>query len=79
MVQDVVGLRIGQAGLLQGRALALGELGLAGAAGDHADPPTFAAPAAEGEISATPEASLGAVGILATEMFDGTHVDPPQS
>jgi hypothetical protein len=79
MVQDVVDLRIGQPGLLQDRALAFGELGLAGAAGDHADPLAFAAPAAECEISTAPEAGLGAVGILATEMFDGMHVDPPRS
>ena len=79
MVQDIVGLRIGQAGLLQDRALALGELGLAGAAVDHADPLAFAAPAAEGEISTAPEAGLGAVGILATEMFNGVHMNPPRS
>jgi hypothetical protein len=64
---------------LSDRALALGELGLAGAAGDHADPLAFAAPAAEGEISTAPETGLGAVGILATEEFDGFHVAPPRS
>ena len=71
VVQEVAGFRLGEAGLLQDGALAFGELGLAGAAGDHADSLALAAPAAEGEISAAPEPGLGAVGILATEEFDG--------
>ena len=53
--QDVQGLLIGQAGLLQDGALALGEAGLAGAAVDHADAPGLAAPAAEVEIFAAPD------------------------
>lgn len=77
MVQDGVDLRVGQAGLLQEGPFALREVGLAGAAVDHANPLAFAAPAPEDEISLTPLAPIGAVKILAAQLLDGMHVDPP--
>jgi hypothetical protein len=55
VAQDIKGLLIGQAGPLKDGALAFGEANLAGAAVDHPDALTLAAPAAEGEISAAPE------------------------
>lgn len=79
VVQDVADLLIGQAGLLQDRALAFREAGLASATVDHADASAFAAVAAESEITVAPETYVRAVGILATESFDGLHIDPPRS
>src|SRR5512135_599354 len=76
MIQDIEGLCVGQSGLLQDGALALGEADLAGAARDPPDPPGRAAVAAEGEISEAPAAGIRASGILATEVFDGMHVAP---
>src|SRR5512135_169251 len=77
MVQHVPGLRVGQAGLLQDGPFALGEVGLAGAAIDHANPLALAAPASEDEVSLTPLASIGAVGILTTKVLDVLPGDPP--
>src|SRR4051812_34963834 len=73
-VRDGMGLLVGQPGLLQDGALALGETGLAGAAIDHADASGLAAVAAEGEISVAPAARIGAVAILAAEVIDRVHV-----
>jgi hypothetical protein len=77
VIQHIEDLLVGQAGLLQDRPLAFGEAGLAGAAIDHADAFALAAPAPKGEISVAPEAGIGAVGILAAEVLDGMHADPP--
>jgi hypothetical protein len=63
--------------LLQDGPLALGEVGLAGAAIDHANPLALATPASEDEISLTPLAPIGAIGILTAKVFDGMHGDPP--
>ena len=79
VLQDGEGLVVGQAGLLQDGALALGEGALAGAAVDHADPPALAAPATEVEVFAASDAGIGASGILATEVFDGDHAGHPCS
>jgi hypothetical protein len=76
VIQDVEGLGIGQARLLQDGALALGEAGLAGAAGDHADAMAFATVAPEGEVSMAPATGVGALGILAAEVFEGMHAVP---
>jgi hypothetical protein len=76
VIEDIEGLRIRQSASLQDRALALGEAGLAGAAGDHADASGLAAVAAEGEIPMAPAARIGALGILAAEVFDGMHAGP---
>lgn len=67
--QHGAGLVVGKPRTLQDRALALGEVALAGAAVDHADALACAAPAAEGEISSAAHALIGAAGILATEVF----------
>jgi hypothetical protein len=77
VLQDGQDLVVGQAGLFQDGPLAFGEAGLAGAAEDHANPPALATPTPKGEIILAPETRIGAVGILATEVFDGVHVDPP--
>src|SRR3954465_13768360 len=79
VVQDGKGLFVGQSGLLQDGALAFGEAGPAGAAVDHADASSLAAVAAEGEISVPPAAGIGALGILAAEVFDGMHGGPSGS
>ena len=55
----------------------LGEVGLTGAAKDHANALALATPPTEAEISLSPSAPIGAVGVLATEMIDGLHDDPP--
>ena len=73
VVQDVADPLIGQAGLLQDRALAFRETGLASATVDHADAFALAAGAAESEITVAPEAYVRAVGILATESFGGVR------
>ncbi len=77
MTQHLADLLVGEAGLLQDGALALGEAGLAGAAEDHANAFTLATVTPEGEISLAPTAGRGALGILATEVLDGWHDDPP--
>jgi hypothetical protein len=79
VLKDREGLVVGQSGLLQDGALALGEGVLAGAAVNHADPPTLAAPAAEVEVFAATDAGIGAVGILATQAFDRYHGGHPWS
>ena len=77
VVQHVQGLRVGQAGLLQDGPFALGEVGLTGPAIDHVNAFALATPAPEDEITATSLAPIGAVKILATEVLDGMHGDPP--
>jgi hypothetical protein len=77
VIQHVEDCLVGQSCLLQDRPLAFREAGLAGTAVDHANAIAFPAPAPEGEISFAPAARIGAVGILATEVFDGLHADPP--
>jgi hypothetical protein len=79
VVQDGVDLLVGQSGLLQDGALALREAGLAGAAVDHADASGLAPVAEESEISMAPAAGIGALGVLAAEVFDGVHVSPSGS
>ena len=79
VIQDGQGLLIGQSGLLQDGALALGEGSLAGAAVDQADASAFAAVTAEVEVFAAPDPGLGAVGILAAEVLDGGHAGDPCS
>src|SRR3954452_16680380 len=79
VVQDGMDLRVGQPGLLEDGALAFGEASLAGAAVDHPDASGLAAVAAEGEIPEAPAAGIGALGILAAELFDGMHAGPSGS
>jgi hypothetical protein len=75
VIQDVADRLVRESRLLQDGALAFGGAGLTGAAVDHPDAMAFAAVAPEGEISVAPQAGIGAVGILATEVFDGVHAD----
>src|SRR5512135_740505 len=77
VIQDIEGLRVGQSRLLQDGPLAFGEAGRAGAAVGHADAVALAAPATEGEVSPASAARIGALGILATDVLDGDHADPP--
>src|SRR4051812_40466821 len=77
VIQHVEDLLIGQARLLQDGPLSLGEVGLAGAAKDHPNAFTLAAPTTEVEISLPPRAPIWAVGVLAKEVLDGLHDDPP--
>ena len=79
VVQDGEDLGVGQSGQLQKGPLAFGELGLAGASGDHTDPLVFTTPAAKGAIPAAPEPGLGALGILATEVLGGMQAGPLRS
>jgi hypothetical protein len=79
VLQDGQSLVVGQAGVFQDGAFAFGEGMLAGAAIDQADASGLAAPAAEVEIFATPDTGLGALGILATEVFDRVHAGHPCS
>jgi hypothetical protein len=77
VIQDIEGRRVGQSRLLQDGPLAFGEAGRAGAAVGQADAVALATPATEGEVSPASEARIGALGILATEVLDGVHADPP--
>ncbi len=77
VVQHIPGVRVVQAGLLQDGPFAFREVGLAGATVDHANAFALATPAPEGEISVPSLAPIGAVAILATEILDGMHGDPP--
>src|SRR5512135_581134 len=76
-IQDIEGRRVGQSRLLQDGPRAFGGAGRAGAAGGPADAVALAAPATDGEVSPASEARIGALGILATEVLDGVHADPP--
>jgi hypothetical protein len=76
VIEEVEGLGIGQSGLLQDGALAFGEAGLTSAAVDHAEAMALATVAPKGEVSVAPAAGVGALGILAAEVFDGRHADP---
>jgi hypothetical protein len=67
VVQDGEGLGLGEAGVEQGGALALGEAVLAGAAGEH--PPLLAGAVAEADPEVVPAALtvIGALRVLAAE------------
>ena len=79
VLEDGQGLLVGQAGVFQDGPLALGEGPLAGAAVDQADASGLAAPAAEVEVFTASDTGLGALGILATEVFDRDHAGHPCS
>jgi hypothetical protein len=73
VLQDRLDLMVREACVEQGRALALGEAGLAGAAAEH--PPGLVGPVAmgDGEISGPPLAVVGAGGIQAAEARQVVH------
>jgi len=77
--QDGQGLMVGQASVFEDGPLAFGEGVLAGTAVDHADSPALATPTTKVEVFTASDAGLGAVGILATQMFDGDHGSHPCS
>jgi hypothetical protein len=72
VVQDGKDLVGGQAGVEQGRALALGEAGLARLAVEQAAP-VAAVVAADGEVAVAAPAEVGAIGVLAAEEAQVVH------
>src|SRR5262249_17137985 len=70
--QDGDGLFVRQAGGEQGRALALGEAGLAGAAVEQAAL-VLAVAHADGQVAMVALAVVGALGVLAAEGGQGAH------
>ena len=64
-------------GVEQGRPLALGEAGLAGAAAEHAAGLLGAVAAGHGQVSGPPLAVVGAVGIQAAEAREVVHGAAP--
>src|SRR5512143_3718267 len=67
VVEHGAGLRLGQVGMEQGRALAFGEAILAGVAVEQPDGVLRAIARADREVSGVPSAVEGAIGFLAAE------------
>jgi hypothetical protein len=66
-------LLVGEVGMEQGRALALGEAILAGLAVEQTDVVVLAVAGADGEVSGVASAVGGAIGILAAEACEVVH------
>src|SRR4051812_35943223 len=78
MLQDRVGYPGGEPRIEQGRALALGGSGLAGAASEQASGLVGPVSVGDGEVSGVPLAVFGAVGIQAAEARQVVHgASPP--
>jgi hypothetical protein len=73
VLEDGAGLLVGQMGVEQGRALALGEAVLAGVAVEQADVVCFAIAVANGEVCGVALAEEGTIGILAAEACEVVH------
>jgi hypothetical protein len=73
VLEHRAGLLLGQVGVEQRRALALGEARLAGVAVEQPDVVLFAVAAAYGEVSGVASAVKGAMGILAAEACEVVH------
>jgi hypothetical protein len=73
VVEDGAGLLLGEVGVEQGRALALGEAGFADLTVEQSDVVVLAVAGADGEISGVPLAVGGAVGILTAEAREVVH------
>src|SRR5262249_54069963 len=73
VLQDRLDLLLRQPGVEQGRALAPGEAGLAGAAAEHAARLPGPVAAGHGQVSGAPLAGVGAVGIQAAEARQVVH------
>src|SRR4051794_22203206 len=73
VLEHRAGLLLGQVGVEQRRALALGEAVLAGVAIEQPDVILFAVAAADGEVSGVALAEQGAIGILAAEASEVVH------
>jgi len=71
------GLLLGQMGMEQRRALALGEAIAAGATAEEADRVALAVMAADGEVFSATDAMIGALGIQAAEPGEVIHGPPP--
>ena len=67
------GLLLGEMAVEQGRALALGEAGLAGVAVEQADVVLLAVAVADREVAGVASAVEGAVGVLAAEASEVVH------
>src|SRR6185437_13608243 len=73
VLQDRFDLLLRQPGVEQGRPLALGEAGLAGAAAEHAAGLIRAVAAGHTQVSGPPLAVVGAAGIQAAEAGQVVH------
>ena len=73
VLEDGAGLLLGQVGVEQGRALALGEAVFAGLAVEQADVVVLAVTGADGEVCGVASAVGGAIGILAAEAREIVH------
>jgi hypothetical protein len=73
VLEHGVGLVVGQVGVEQGRALALGEAALAGIAVEQADVVSLAVPCADRQVSGFAFAVEGAMRFLAAEAREVVH------
>jgi hypothetical protein len=70
VVEDAEDLVVGEAGAEQGGALALGEAGLAGTAGEHAALLVLAVAEGDTEVGAAAAAVVGTRGVLTAETVE---------
>jgi hypothetical protein len=78
VLEHGAGLVLGQVGVEQGRALALGEAVLAAVAVEQPDVVLLAVAGADGEVAGAPMAVEWAVGVLAAEANEVVHgIEPP--
>ncbi len=77
MLQDRLDLARGEPGVEQGRPLAFGEAGLAGAAAEHASGLLGPVAAGHGQVSGPALTVFGAVGIQAAEASQVVHGADP--
>jgi hypothetical protein len=73
VLEHGAGLLVGQVGMEQGRAFALGEAVLAGVAVEQADVVVLAVAGADGEVPCMASAVEGAIGLLAAETSEVVH------
>ena len=73
VLEHGAGLRLGEMGVEQRRALALGEAVFAGLAIEQADVVVLAVAAADGEVCGVALAEEAAIGILAAEAYEVVH------
>jgi hypothetical protein len=73
VLEDREGLVVGQARAEQGRAFALGEAHLAGAAGEQAALFVLAVAEGDAEVASATPAVVGAMGVLAAEGVEAVH------
>ena len=73
VLEHGAGLLLGQVGVEEGRALALGEAVFAGLAVEQADVVVLAVAGADREVSGVASAEEGAIGFLAAEASEIVH------